>query len=295
MQKLRISNCKGVSGALALGTLLLTLGGPALGSAPVVDAQPSVDRENRPIMLPPARQGQQRGADRGEHEQPLRTQPFRPPVLDDEDEPGGESASEMRTQLRQLQQEVMTLRGMVESQQHAIARLERQQRERYLDLDRRLSRMGGGPALVPEEPGAGMLEDASAAGDTSRAGDDERAAYEQAFRLTREREFEAALEAFRGFIDEYSGEELEGNAWYWLGELYLVIDQPDLEASREAFVQVKDRWPEHDKVPDVLYKLGVVYHQLGEAGQARDYLQQVQRQHPDSSAARLAGSYLERL
>ena len=293
MQNLRISNPKGVSGALALGTLLLLLGGPSLGSAPVVDAQPSVDRENRPVMLPPARQGQQRGADRGD--QPVTTQPFRPPVLEDEDAPGGESASELRTQLRQLQQEVMSLRGMVESQQHAIARLERQQRERYLDLDRRLSRMGGGPAMVPEGPGAGLVDEAAAAEDTSRAGDDERAAYERAFRLTREREFEAALQAFRNFIDDYPGEALEGNAWYWLGELYLVIDDPDLEASREAFVQVKERWPEHDKVPDVLYKLGVVYHQLGESGQARDYLQQVQQQHPDSSAARLAGNYLERL
>lgn len=284
-----------LSGILALG--LLGLATAALGSAPVVDAQPSIDRENRPVLVPPP--GQQQGASASaDADQPVTTAPFRPPVLED-DEEAPASMSGVMMQLQQLQQEVMTLRGMVESQQHTIARLEREQRERYLDLDRRLSRAGGGPALLPEEgdasadPMAGAeLADPDAFG---AADSDEQQAYQRAFRLTRDREFDAAIQAFRDFLDDYPGGELEGNAWYWLGELYLAIDEPDLEGSREAFVQVKERWPDHNKVPDVLYKLGVVYHQLGETAQAREYLQNVREQHPDSSAARLAGSYLQRL
>lgn len=292
MQKLSISNKRySLPGTLVLGMVLLS--SHAAGSAPVVDAQPSIDRENRPALVPPPRQ-QQRAVDTGD-DQPVTTAPFRAPVLEDDDEGDPASVGSMVLQLQQLQQEVMTLRGMVEAQQHAIARLEREQRERYLDLDRRLSRAGagagaagGGPLLLPEGPDDDMPA-------TPAAADDERAAYEHAFRLTRDREFEAAVAAFRDFLEEYSGGDFEGNAWYWLGELYLVIEDPDLEASREAFVQVKERWPDHNKVPDVLYKLGVVYHQLGEPGQAREHLETVREEYPDSSAARLAGSYLERL
>ena len=54
-------------------------------------------------------------------------------------------------------------------------------------------------------------------------------------------------------------------------------------------------YPDHQKVPDALYKLGVVYHRLGDVNRAREYLTQVRRQYPQSSAAGLAKTYLAEL
>lgn len=43
-----------------------------------------------------------------------------------------------------LQQEVLQLRGMVEEQAHELKRLKQQRLDDYLDLDRRLSKVGQG-------------------------------------------------------------------------------------------------------------------------------------------------------
>lgn len=203
-------------------------------------------------------------------------------------------------QLQDLQQEIMALRGIVEAQQNRIERLEREQRDRYLDLDRRLSLMGTGASMSGQ--GSGPADaDASAGGFRSDvdgdpdAPQDERAAYEQAFGLTREKRFEEAIPAFRRVIDDYPGGQYVPNAWYWLGELYLALPEPDLELARQSFVQVIQLWPENRKVPDAKYKLGVVYDRLGEAEQARSQLETVVREHEGSPAARLASSYLDRL
>lgn len=203
-------------------------------------------------------------------------------------------------QLQDLQQEIMALRGIIEAQQNRIERLEREQRDRYLDLDRRLSLMGTGTSQSGQ--GAGPDDaDASAGGFGSDVGadvdapQDERAAYERAFGLTREKRFEEAIPAFRRVIDDYPGGQYVPNAWYWLGELYLALPEPDLELARQSFVQVIQLWPENRKVPDAKYKLGVVYDRLGEVDQARSYLQAVMRDHEGSPAARLASSYLDRV
>lgn len=296
VQKSSISKAVARSALLLLSVSLATA---AAASAPVVEGQPSSQRSQPPILMPP---GQQRQNDRSA-QTGVTTAPYQAPVLDEDSSASREGArgsggGDLLMQVQQLQQEVMSLRGMVESQQHAIARLQRESRERYLDLDRRLSRLGSastvdqtGPLVVPE-----LNDDGSSdVGDGEATPDNERAAYEAAFELTREREFAAAIDAFEQFIADYPDGDYEPNAWYWLGELHLASDPPDLEAARQAFVQVTERWPEHAKVADALYKLGVVYHRLDDAETARTMLERVQEAHPNSSAARLASNYLERL
>ncbi len=301
---------------LALSLAVATV--PAAAQAPVVEPRPPVERTQPPLMAPPGtQQPQQRqqprqlpqtlpeqpgaaqpsAAQAGAEGRP-ETSPFRAPVLvtDDDAQPmdvsAGEGMGSLVLQLQQLQQEMMMLRGMVEAQQNTIQRLEREQRERYMDLDRRLARGAGSAAAGEALDGPMATLDPSL---EDGASFDEQAAYEAAFNHTRERRFDRAIEGFREVISDHPGGVYEANAWYWLGELYLALDNPDLEESRASFVQVLERWPEHHKVPDALYKLGVVYHQLGEPDTARDHLERVRSEHSGSSAARLAATYLERL
>src|SRR5690554_5229874 len=61
-------------------------------------------------------------------------------------------------QLQALQTEVQSLRGIVEEQGYQIRRMEQEQRDRYLDLDRRLSALGNGGGSAPDgtlTPGTG--------------------------------------------------------------------------------------------------------------------------------------------
>src|SRR5690606_2670711 len=60
-------------------------------------------------------------------------------------------------QLEALQREVQDLRGIVEEQGYLIQRMQTEARDRYLDLDRRLSSLSGGaPAPLPSGPAAGV-------------------------------------------------------------------------------------------------------------------------------------------
>ncbi|NJN51947.1 MAG: tol-pal system protein YbgF [Gammaproteobacteria bacterium] len=210
--------------------------------------------------------------------------------------------TELFYQLQTLQTEVSELRGLVEEQRHLIERLGREQKEQYLDLDRRvaLALKGGGasnattaaPVLptMSTSPSVSPVSAPAAAPNPATAAN-EREAYTNAFNLTRDKRFQDAINGFNQLLVDYPGGEYSANAFYWLGELYLALPQADLEKSRQSFSQVVNAYPSHTKVADSLYKLGVVYHRLGDNRKALEYLTRVQSEFATSPAARLAASY----
>jgi len=238
---------------------------------------------------------------------------------------GDRRLSELFYQLQVLQQEVQELRGLVEEQAYQLNRLARDQKEQYIDLDRRVAGLSGGAGgLVPPGPTAGLTGDAATTGSglaattpqtgTSPAvvpspggtttsavvalpggasGASERDTYQRAFDLMKARRFDESIASFNGLIVDYPNGQYTPNAFYWLGELYLA--QQNTEQARQSFMQVVNLYPEHPKVPDTLYKLGVAYHRLGDNARAMEYFGQVQSRYPQSSAAGLATSYAKEI
>jgi tol-pal system protein YbgF len=208
--------------------------------------------------------------------------------------PGADSTGVLFNQVQQLQQEVMRLNGVVEQLSYELGQLKEQSLERYMDIDRRLA---GGSAAAPAAatPAAGAA--ATVAG--ARAGAEvaeqpgEGEAYRAAYALVRGQEFDAAVTAFRGFLERFPDGRYAPNAHYWLGELFLVIDPPDPEAARQSFMLLLNQYPDNAKVPDALYKLGRVQFIKGNSARAREYLNRVMREYPDSSAARLASDFID--
>ena len=195
--------------------------------------------------------------------------------------------SELFYRIQVLQQELKDLRGILEEQSYLIKRLERSQKEQYLDLDGRLLGLVGQDKqdlLLPAS-----ANDAETDSVTVTEFADEREAYQYAFDLMRNRRYEDSLIGFEQIIVDYPNGQYTPNAFYWIGELYLA--QSDNEKSRQAFVQVINLYPDHQKVPDAMYKLGVVYFALGDNQSALKYLDQVQQEYPETSAAGLAARY----
>lgn len=229
---------------------------------------------------------------------------------------GDRRLSELFYQLQVLQQEVQELRGMVEEQSHQLNRLARDQKEQYIDLDRRVAGLSAG-GVAPVEAtggtqpgtssfpsaGAGTGQTATPVVPTPAAGGatvaavpgsaSEREAYQQAFDLMKARQFDQSIAAFNRLIVDYPNGQYAPNAFYWLGELHLA--QQNTELARQAFMQVINLYPDHPKVPDTLYKLGVAYHRLGDTDRALEYFNQVRSQYPQSSAAGLATSYAQEI
>ena len=204
-------------------------------------------------------------------------------------------------QLQVLEDDVRRLQGIVEEQNYRIDRLIREQRERYVELDQRLVALRSGASAVVD-PGA-TRESGVAATPAPDATGSQGDAYNRAFAVVtaarqlapseRIAEYERALTMFDALINDNPAGEFTPNAYYWIGELYLAMD--DLEQARQAFVQVSNLYGDHVKVPDALYKLGITYHRLGDNARALEYLDRVVKDYSDHTAARLARSYATEL
>ncbi|MEZ5582267.1 MAG: tol-pal system protein YbgF [Candidatus Competibacteraceae bacterium] len=97
---------------------------------------------------------------------------------------------------------------------------------------------------------------------------DERAAYNAAFNRLREGRYSQAISGFNSFIRTYPDSNLASNAQYWLGEAYYV--NRDFERAEDAFVALGINYPNSDRVPDTLLKLGYIYDELGCSARKRE-------------------------
>lgn len=203
---------------------------------------------------------------------------------------GGSDLGNLFFQIQQLQQEVMRLNGRVEEQAHELRQLREQSRQRYLDIDKRLSEQpasaAGEPTLGSSDNEPPLIIPAEGIGKSygvEQPGEAE--AYQAAYGLVLGRQFGQAIPAFRQFLEQHPEGRYAPNAHYWLGELFLVKDPPDLEASRQAFALLLSQYPSHSKAADALFKLGTVQFLKGNREKAREYLDLVVRQYNSSNGA----------
>lgn len=217
------------------------------------------------------------------------------PVLTDSAASGGSarrsSNADLLLQMQQLQQEMQTLRNLVEQQEKIISQLQKDGRDRYLDTDRRLSDLSDTLTRLQKDgvnstPVQGSAEDPALPVISGTA----KEAYQQAYALVKAQKFDKAITAYQAFIKNYPESSLLANAYYWLGELYMVKNLTQ-EAER-VFLTVVERYPKSLKVPDASYKLGLVYARYGQQEKAIAQMKEVEQQFSDSTAAKLAKQFL---
>lgn len=224
-------------------------------------------------------------------------------------------------QSQMMQNEVRELRGMVEQLSYELQRVKQRQMDDYLDLDRRLSAVLSGttpddfavdadsdlqlgPNGQPATEVAGALiggalsedgqlqESLPNNGMTAPAINTEEIAqnYGQASNLLlKQRDINAAALAFKQHVVDYPNSPYIANAYYWLGEIYLLQGQDEM--ARQAFTLVVEQHSNHGKAMDATFKLGKIYHQLGEVERARDLLEKASR--GTGGAASKAQGYLK--
>lgn len=215
----------------------------------------------------------------------------------------------MLERLDTLQREVQLLRGQVEEQQHTISGLKERQRELYLDIDRRMSRIEreGLPSVPVAKSGDSVdttlpLTSSSAATTTEVAAapandkdriQQEREAYQQAFDMLRELRYAQATEAFRNFLKQYPDGRYAHIAQYWLGEAGYA--QRDFRQAIADYNALLANHPESPKLGEAMLKIGYSYYELKEADKAREVLQKLIQQYPDSTEAGQARNLLKRI
>jgi tol-pal system protein YbgF len=193
---------------------------------------------------------------------------------------------ELLSMVEAMQQEIAELRGTVEEQNHTIEMLKKQQQQRYLDLDRRVSELLQSPAKPQAKAAAAVTSDGVLPADDL---------YASAMAAVKKKDFASALAQLDLFAKNYPQHALAGNALYWSGEVELA--EGNFEVAIKQFLVVVNNHPKHNKVPDSHYKLAVAYDRSGKTDKAKETLDIVIKQYKgvSDSVVRLAERYLSRL
>ena len=118
-------------------------------------------------------------------------------------------------------------------------------------------------------------------------------AYDAAFQLIRERQFEPALSAMESFVQTYPDSELVLDARFWRGQVFDVLGR-DQEAI-EAFKSLTLVAPDYRRILQVKVKLGKLLIRNQDVMNGRKILQEVITQAPESVEAGLASRELEKV
>ncbi len=223
-----------------------------------------------------------------------------------------QSLIELANQLDQLRSETAMLRGDIEQLRHDTDSAASRQKELYVDVDKRLQSLeqaqrgaalappptlpvpSSAPSSSPPPPRAPATPPPSGAlAAAPKPGVSDKQAYQTAFDLLQARKYDEAGKAFTQFLSGYASSPLADNAQYWLAQSHYV--QRQFNAALPEFQKVVDKYPQSSKLPDALLKVGYCQSELGNKNAARTALQQVMRQFPDTTAARLATQQLEKL
>lgn len=195
-----------------------------------------------------------------------------------------ESNKILYEKLSTLEKEVALLRSIIEENSFSIERYQELNQQRYLDLDKRLHDL-----LSKELVEKTQIE---AAQETISI-NQELSLYKESLEYFDKARYSEALESFRELIINYPEGDYSADAYFWSGELYLA--QNSLEDARQNFLVVTNKYLNHQRSPDSLFKLGVISYKLDETEEAINYFNKVIELFPNSGSAQLAKKNIENL
>lgn len=213
-----------------------------------------------------------------------------------------QSLLDLANQNEALRADVRAMHNDVDLLTNSLEAGRKQQRDLYADLDRRMkaleSRGAAGAVAAAAAgaaagPGDGAAAGSSTGPDSSGGAADDKAAYQTAFGLLKDSQYERAIAAFQKFLAAYPSSQLADNAQYWLGEAYYV--NKSFTDAQAAFQRVVDKYPQSRKRPDALLKIGFCQYELKQWDQAKETLAQVTTQFADTPAGHLAQQRLDKM
>ncbi|MCW2245917.1 tol-pal system protein YbgF [Azospirillum fermentarium] len=107
--------------------------------------------------------------------------------------------------------------------------------------------------------------------------------YEYAFAFLRNQEYDKAEKALQEFVAKNKGNDLAGNAQFWLGETYFV--QKKYTEAAVAYAEGMQKYPKNAKAADNLLKLGMSLGQLNKKTEACTAFAQLNKKFPTAAAS----------
>ena len=117
--------------------------------------------------------------------------------------------------------------------------------------------------------------------------------YQMAYDSAINSQFERSIAEFDQYLSIYPQGRFTTNSHYWKGQSYLYLSRYD-EAISEYNI-ILQQYPGDAKVPDSLYGQAIAYEGIGDVQRARQLLQQIMRDYPNTGVANLADTRLRSL
>jgi tol-pal system protein YbgF len=114
--------------------------------------------------------------------------------------------------------------------------------------------------------------------------------YNKAYSYYLQHDYLKAFEAFRDFASANPLHSYADNSLYWAGEC--LYDMQEYDNAVSEFKNVLLKYPDGNKVPDALLKIGLSYSMLGNDSDARKYLNELIKIYPSSEAGLIASRIL---
>jgi len=189
-----------------------------------------------------------------------------------------ESRGEILRRLREIEQQLITLHELTGQNQRALATL------RDLLEGRRPSSLA--PMRTDTEPGQVIDPTFVPAGPPTTNSEAALQTFNAGVGAFNRGSITTARRAFQQFLQDYPTDALASEAHFYLADL--LYQENRLEEAVQAFLRVQELFPTARRVPDALYRVGVIYIDLEQLEDARQYLQRVVTSYPDTDAAVLA-------
>ncbi len=143
-------------------------------------------------------------------------------------------------------------------------------------------------ALPPLGNDNGRGGDGRRSGDTypsqsaSISSPEARSLYDQAYSSLVKREYQAADTYFQEFLRQYPNDPLAGPAQYWLGESAFVAGE--YRRAADNFLKSYTNFPNSDKAPESLLKLGISLKRMGNTSEACASFSELQQKFPQAQS-----------
>jgi tol-pal system protein YbgF len=194
----------------------------------------------------------------------------------------------IQRQLDLLQTEVNELRGATELHTHQLGQVLERQRELYQEIDRRVNEVLESTSKAASVTTSPMATTRTTGNNSNYSNNlTENETYDRALNLVlKDKSYKQAIVEFKAFNNSFPNSSYAPNANYWLGQL--LFNQGELDQAYTAFLIVVNKHKDSTKRPDALLKLAMVAQKQSNVKQAIASYQQLLKEYPKSTAAKLA-------
>ncbi len=164
----------------------------------------------------------------------------------------------------------------------------------------------GSPPAVSQEPDESPAEPAVPDSDAAPDSDDfpvvdgsatvsldEQNAYDEALGLLKQSRYQDFVVAAQQFVTNWPTSQLVDDIWYWIAEAHYV--NREFENALNSFRTVVVRYPDSQRVPEALLKMGYIQYDIGAYNEAAEIFRDILARFPAHNVAISAQTRLRRI